>query len=741
MASFKTYISRSNKAAYIGIHPTKQRDGSSRSSISSDALDDVKSIKTRPRYQQKLEDVLGRFQGWRGVTLAGAVISGVVLVANIAVTVWAVAARGHQYDGQGSYVIDDRSCDTSQRVSTGWHILINILSTLLLSASNAGMQILAAPDRSEVDKAHSQGSWLNIGTIYNDIGAFEYSVLLVDNSFVNGSPWTQTNRTLIELGQSDQYDGVKKPHIEHVQTTILDRSEFDHLDLEDCVRTFSAPWVTVYDTLVLVATPQKENSTDGPLLATGFADGLTTSECSWVCPKTDYGDAATIVYDDKDSVVDRFSEYGWRVHYCSHCQDIDYDDLVDSRPAELGRRFVQDCYARKAEQKCRVLFSLPIAIVVIVCNFAKLATFLWCLTMGIRRPLVTVGDAISTFWQNPDKTTASQPLIAFSEVRRRQWEYVRDAFVAPAASLKRLENRLSYARTQTWNGASEAHYSYIEFLESQVKIAERQMSNQNTIGKRWNPPKAPRRWFAAASWHQWTLAGFCSLAIVISCTIFYVCNSAAGGSGAAGIKKERSLGKPNLDFSIDKYSGLIYQVILANLTQLAISCTYLQFNNLFTTMLLTYEYSNYAKQRKGLRVSEKHGEQRSTYCEFPIAKFAFCTLVSESLFVISISTYDINGVPAQNGETKFSGRSPNEPIDAIYKRVKYGEVEGDTTYGGRRRAAFSSGRVKPLVERKWYDARPDMDDDAGSDSEVIYERPRKGTMYTYLDSQSGVVCR
>jgi hypothetical protein len=42
-------------------------------------------------------------------------------------------------------------------------LLINALSTILLSASNYTMQCLSAPTRSEVDDAHSTGKWLDIG--------------------------------------------------------------------------------------------------------------------------------------------------------------------------------------------------------------------------------------------------------------------------------------------------------------------------------------------------------------------------------------------------------------------------------------------------------------------------------------------------------------------------------------------------------------------------------------------------
>lgn len=72
-----------------------------------------------------------RFQGWRGVTSLGAAISGIVLITNIAVLVWAIKGPSH-YDYNGSYVIHRGSCSRMSWISTWWHILINVLSTALL---------------------------------------------------------------------------------------------------------------------------------------------------------------------------------------------------------------------------------------------------------------------------------------------------------------------------------------------------------------------------------------------------------------------------------------------------------------------------------------------------------------------------------------------------------------------------------------------------------------------------------
>lgn len=54
-------------------------------------------------------------------------------------------------------------CDVAKRLNVWFHFLINVLSTLLLGASNYAMQLLSAPTRNEIDKAHEKSIWLDIG--------------------------------------------------------------------------------------------------------------------------------------------------------------------------------------------------------------------------------------------------------------------------------------------------------------------------------------------------------------------------------------------------------------------------------------------------------------------------------------------------------------------------------------------------------------------------------------------------
>jgi hypothetical protein len=111
-------------------------------------------------FVRSLKNLRQSLQGWRlGVLLASALASFVLLINCIAAIAIHIAYGTH--DGVSTAFEGD--CDIVNRWSVGLHIVINILSSALLSASNYTMQVLNAPTRSECDKAHARGHWLDIG--------------------------------------------------------------------------------------------------------------------------------------------------------------------------------------------------------------------------------------------------------------------------------------------------------------------------------------------------------------------------------------------------------------------------------------------------------------------------------------------------------------------------------------------------------------------------------------------------
>jgi hypothetical protein len=104
-----------------------------------------------------VQRILGdRFTGWRFGAFHFGVWAAIVFLINLIVTIWGSVSRH-------SGVLLEGDCDRVELLNTGLHVLINVLSTILLSGSNYCMQCLSAPSRREVDKAHERGNWLDIG--------------------------------------------------------------------------------------------------------------------------------------------------------------------------------------------------------------------------------------------------------------------------------------------------------------------------------------------------------------------------------------------------------------------------------------------------------------------------------------------------------------------------------------------------------------------------------------------------
>lgn len=85
-----------------------------------------------------------------------------VLVANIVVSI--VGVTEYNVDVTGTIgTLYMGKCDVAQKFSLWFHLLIDVLSTLLLGASNYAMQLLCSPTRKDVDEAHRRGISLDIG--------------------------------------------------------------------------------------------------------------------------------------------------------------------------------------------------------------------------------------------------------------------------------------------------------------------------------------------------------------------------------------------------------------------------------------------------------------------------------------------------------------------------------------------------------------------------------------------------
>ena len=98
---------------------------------------------------------------WRLALSSGTAVGVLVLLNNLIILI-VVVARYQLEDGVATVWTGD--CGRAAGTVTALHFLINILSSLLLAASNFSMQCLSAPTRAEVDRAHAEKRWLSIAT-------------------------------------------------------------------------------------------------------------------------------------------------------------------------------------------------------------------------------------------------------------------------------------------------------------------------------------------------------------------------------------------------------------------------------------------------------------------------------------------------------------------------------------------------------------------------------------------------
>lgn len=84
---------------------------------------------------------------------------------------------------------------------------------------------------------------------------------------------------------------------------------------------------------------------------------------------------------------------------------------------------VNECLVLKARGHCQLLYSPPICIAIALTAFVKVSAMFLAARVGRNRspPLLTVGDAISSFISRPDLTTKDLCWLSSKHVRKGTW--------------------------------------------------------------------------------------------------------------------------------------------------------------------------------------------------------------------------------------------------------------------------------------------------------------------------------
>lgn len=419
-----------------------------------------------PRPQDRSLRERYRTAGWRGTVALGALGALLVLVVNVGFLVWAIAQFSLQ---SGIATVFEGSCSTVNQISTATHLVINILSTLLLAASNTCMQVLVAPTREEIDRAHAKRRWLDVGVntlrnlrsidgkrlliwvvlglssvplhlFYNSV-VFEitdgngFGVMTVGRDFETGGFWNATR--LQRWGGcfvfAYNYD---VDALTYMQANI---ASFIRLENTDCIAAFGSGFQSEYASVLAVSSQYTPDNVLN-LVKVDIGGGIGNN---WVCDTVGVGTASC----DIPSL--RANAASWTLPgNAGNVTNVVSDDgyVYQDCPDVKANYPISHCLVEPAVQHCKVGVSVVFLGIVIACNLFKVV----CLTMTTLRlrhhPLVTMGDAVESFLDHPDPSTRGACLL--SPEKAREWSSTRA--VEPAAWKPTWRSGFSAASRTRW---------------------------------------------------------------------------------------------------------------------------------------------------------------------------------------------------------------------------------------------------------------------------------------------------
>ncbi|CEL10186.1 hypothetical protein ASPCAL13310 [Aspergillus calidoustus] len=607
----------------------------------------------------------------RGVHICAALSSSVLLV-NLILLIIAIVLSRRIDDNAGlssGDVIYDGSCSISKRWDTALHLLINVLSTTIIAASNYTMQTLVAPSREEVDRAHGKGQWLDIGTpstrnlfVVGSYRVWLWVVLLVTatpfhllyNSVVFGAIGTNEYSVVLapsDLGLADARN-YTTPGLEScfnatgmswgTFTEHLSNGTYRRVDADECFDLTMATRSHGMRTVVGLSDELSvQNGGDFAFLNgwTGTVVGRLPVQTRGAFFSNRTWAFTLPTMDGADSPV--YSRFNFTLSDClsaniisgeTACADGDqlatwlartYPQTLDNVTAYIGDELAtpiaaqldtltceyeggeyyatNGCLILETEDRCKLVYNLPLCIVVIAAAAVKIAAMFLAARLNQNRtpPLLTVGDAVASFMGEPDPTTLGRCWITRHDVRDGTWS-----------------------------------------------------SPSRSGGQKLRPRGL---WIQAASFRRWMITLLsCGATIGVGIYLLLVATEYLGSLSTwwtdYGFGEYSKDTYPSVDLERLASAPALATVLVANTPQFAVTVSYYFYNNVLTTMLASAEYDSYGVRRAGLRVSwpKKNTSQRSTYwLSIPykycvpllVTYMALHWTVSQSLFYVLIVPY------------------------------------------------------------------------------------------------------
>lgn len=391
----------------------------------------------------------------------------------------------------------------------------------------------------------------------------------------------------------------------YTQTLLTQRSA------KECRSIFGRPFVSDYSFVFLSVHPNPENSSyldpcrSNLKIQVNSRDALDPAEdgCvpdpyKWICDGE---------YEHAGATCDKVCDINNITNATYHAW------------TPFDNHTVESCWTPPADDSCTLEINWHFLIIVVVFTLIKSALLFAAISALHDAPILTIGDAVSSFLNDPDPTTQQVPFLQKADIKLYPWCWSTSPRFWTRRKLRRIR------------AANSKRLGFFMVMCVRRAICPNPYCRADIISSR----------YAA-------VLGLVAFGLTQGVTNTKSSTSLASIMGLGfGAVDSRTL---ITDWGIPKagMGSLWLNALVANFAQPVLSSCYFFYNSLLTNLLLANEWDQYADAApgKGLRVSSHpRGMQRSThFLQLPfrfaipllIASAVLHWLASQSIFAVSV---------------------------------------------------------------------------------------------------------
>lgn len=451
-----------------------------------------------------------RCPSWKISAVINTVTMGVLSLCMACILIASLASAGGL---DRSWMFYDGDCATNApRLTIGLGLLTNAISTAILASSNFFQQLLGAPTRTEVVIAHANGNSLDIGVrswrnflyvsrwktllwlafllpslpihLFLNSAIFQvdkretyFQITLATESFLFGSPWyapgaslqagaywdLSSNRT---LSKSD-YISAGSDATTNITEVAAVANTWERLSAEECSameELHTCRGIYAHSQVVIIVnastpagwTRQQFNAVNKSQIDEwAELNPLDRNNSLW------YSSGCQII------PLDRYEKNCIKTCNTSIPLALTNNDTT-TRYSVLtdlaGELPVQYCLAKRMEEQCRIGLSNLALLAATLCTIFK---FICCVVatfshLNLEESLVTIGEAISAFMDEPDPTLSTKSLFPTKVLKSRTLhDFKTSAMVAKPSIVAVGPQRWNNGRKLRGHAITVLDYFYI----------------------------------------------------------------------------------------------------------------------------------------------------------------------------------------------------------------------------------------------------------------------------------------